>query len=128
LSTRHEPTAESRHQVELCAAFGNTAQQTARILGISEATLRLYYPAELQFGRLKASNAVKRNLWRLATADDMRAVRAIELWMRLIEHASEYAPAPRDQVAAPKLGKKEAAQASAEAPPPDESTWSEILH
>lgn len=109
---RHEPTEQSRLQVILCTAFGNKADQTAQIIGISEPTLRLYYADELEYGRLRAGNAVRTNLWRLATKPDFKAVRAISLWLQLVEHV----PLNRQPAEEERLGKKEALDRAAEKP------------
>jgi hypothetical protein len=116
----HQPTDQTRMQVRLCAAFGNTMDQIAQIIGIAPNTLALHYRAELDHGAAYASHKVKTNLYRLATRNDFKAVKAIELWLRLIEHASEYAPAP--------IGKKVAAQLAAEEAPSEDSSWAGLLN
>jgi hypothetical protein len=83
-------------------------------------TLSAYYKQELEVGALVASYKVKTNLFRLACRQDFKAIKAIELWLRLIEHASEYAPAP--------IGKKVAAQLAAEEAPSEDSSWAGLLN
>lgn len=118
----HKPTAELRRQVETMAAFGNTEEQIAAVIGISDKTLRLHYRAELDLAIIKANNAVKANLFKQATKDDLRSVQAAIFWLRCRAGWSEYAPKP-----AAELGKKEiAAQAAEDA---EHGTgWGDLLH
>lgn len=108
----HEPTDQTRRQVEMMAAFGNTEDQICQILNLSKPTLRLHYRDELDVGFVKASNAVAMNLWRQATKDDPKAVPAAIFWLKCRAGWSEYAPAPPAKE--PELGKKERAQIEAQ--------------
>lgn len=104
---KHLPTAALRRQVEMMAAFGNTNKQIAQMLAISAPTLRLHYRGELDLGYIRANNAVAMNLFRQATRDDPKSVRAAEFWLRTRAGWREAVPPPG---AAEKLGKKEVAQ------------------
>ena len=118
----HEPTPTSRKQVELLAGFGNTADEIAMTIGVSLPTLRQYYSMELAAGRTKTTNSVLLNLFRQATKDDLRAVPAIQSYLRMVAGMSEYSPKPKD----PAPGKKE--QANLEAMTAEEGTeWADVL-
>jgi hypothetical protein len=110
------------------ASFANTNLQIAQLVGISEPTLLLRYRKELEIGRLRPGNAVKMNLYKIATGKTPRAVRAIELWLRLIEKVSEYQPAPHAEERQPWRGKKEIAKQQAEEGPPDKGSWAGLLN
>ena len=78
----HVPTAETRRQVEMMAAFGNTEGQIARIVGVSEPTLRLHYRCELDNGHVRANNMVAMNHFKQATNDDPKSVQAAQFWLK----------------------------------------------
>lgn len=109
---QHAPTDQTRRQIEMMVAFGNTQDQICQIMGFSLPTLHKHYRAELDLGMVKASNAVAMNLWRQATKDDPRSVRAAEIW--LTNRAGWSAYAPKAEPKPEPLGKKEIAQLEAE--------------
>jgi hypothetical protein len=120
----HEATPERKRQVEMMAAFGNTEDQIASILGISKPTLLTHYRAELDFGHVKANNAVAANIFRQATKDDAKSVEAAKFWLKTRAGWSEYAPAPPKE---PPLGKKEQQQLAAETAGAG-SEWGHLVH
>lgn len=115
------------------AAFGNTEAQIAKIIGVSEPTLRLHYREELDNGFANATFEVAKNLYRQATKDDPRAFNAIKFFLNTRAGWTEYMVPPAKRVAPPsdqpeqtaatpeeKLGKK--AQADEDAKHPDATT------
>ncbi len=54
----HEPTEETRHQVEIMAAAGIDQVAVARVMGVSKTTLIKHYERELNYGAMKTNVAV----------------------------------------------------------------------
>lgn len=71
---RHEPTSETRAQVEALAAFGLSQERIARFLGITDDTLRVHYATELEDGRDQADFRVYKTAARLAESGDCPAM------------------------------------------------------
>lgn len=70
----HVPDEKNRKMVMLCMATNFTHGQTARMLGISEPTLRKHYAKELEEGAEKMLAAVAGNLFTIATQQrDLKA-------------------------------------------------------
>ena len=107
----HQPTPQTKRQVELMAGFGNTEDEISRILGVSKPTLRLHYAEELETGHIKATNAVAANLFKQATKDDPKSVQAAQFWLRCRAGWSEYAPPQKPKL--DPVGKKEQAEIDA---------------
>lgn len=80
----HEPTKTSRALVEMGLAGGFTQEQIARVLGITDKTLRKYYASEIADGGATASLRVAGNLFRLATqtSDNKAALTASIFWLK----------------------------------------------
>lgn len=78
----HEPTAETRKQVEAMAGYGIRADDIARSVGISQETLRKHYRDELDLGTVKANTAVAQSLYKKALGDGTSAVTAAIFWMK----------------------------------------------
>lgn len=113
----------------MMAGFGNTEDQISQLIGVSLPTLRLHYRAELDLGHIKANNAVAANLFRQATKDDPKSVRAAEFWLQCRAGWSIYSPKPTGPEVAPEkpLGKKE--QAAIDAKQAEQGTgWSDLIH
>lgn len=64
----HVPSPESRQHVESLAGIGLPQVMIGRLLGISDATVRKYYEAELALGEAKATAKVAQTLFQRATA------------------------------------------------------------
>jgi hypothetical protein len=144
----HEPSEKTKYQVQMMAAFGNTEGQIAKIIGISEPTLRQHYRDELDNGFIVAGNAVAQNLFRIATFRDTErvkvkgsdgatkevvvdtkpnsaTVKACEFYLRTRCGWSEYAPPPKP----PKdstPGKKEAAELASDVAG-DGNEWGDLV-
>lgn len=70
----HVPDEKNRKMVMLCMATNFTHEQTARLIGVSEPTLRKHYAKELEEGAEKMLAAVAGNLFTIATQQrDLKA-------------------------------------------------------
>ncbi len=69
----HEPTAETRRQVEVMVALGIKRTNVAKILGVCKSTLLKYYREELDLGDDKALLAVGQALYDQAVAGNTTA-------------------------------------------------------
>lgn len=78
----HEPTDQSRRQVEAMAGYGVPAEDIGRVLGIDAKTLRKHYREELDTGRVKANSKVAEALYRKATGDGAQSVAAAIFWLK----------------------------------------------
>jgi len=78
----YEPDEKMRGQVKRMAGLGITHDQIAKIVGISDETLRKYYSEELDTGTAHANAAVAQNLFKIATGSDKGAVAAAIFWMK----------------------------------------------
>lgn len=78
----HEPTDKDRKQVTLMAGIGLTHDQIARIVGISDETLRKYYPEELATAAAKMNAQVAQNLYAMATTQGAGSVASAIFWMK----------------------------------------------
>ncbi|MGL5115255.1 MAG: hypothetical protein ACRC7C_08015 [Beijerinckiaceae bacterium] len=78
----HTPTEETRAQVKALAQFVTQAD-IATFLGISDKTLRKYYPEEIRTGSVNANMMVARRLFEIATKGQGReAVTAMIFWLK----------------------------------------------
>jgi hypothetical protein len=75
-STSQDDPERLSRKVEMMAAVGNDPQDIARMLGLSLRALRAQYGVQLDLGAKKANTAVAANLFRQATRDDPRSVKA----------------------------------------------------
>lgn len=79
----HTPTEADRERVGMLAAFGNTHDEIAMLLGVSLTTLKKHYKQELDTGRVAANEKVARCLFDEATSGRGRErVRAQEFWLK----------------------------------------------
>jgi len=78
----HEPTDKDRKQVSLMAGIGLTHDQISRIVGISDETLRKYYPEELSTSASKMNAQVAQNLFSMATSKSAGSVASAIFWMK----------------------------------------------
>ena len=66
----HAPSDVTRKQAQQAAGFGLPQDQIGALLGISDVTLRKFYPEELALGRAMASAAVGESLFRRAVSGE----------------------------------------------------------
>jgi len=78
----HEPTDKDRKQVSLMAGIGLTHNQIAKIVGISDETLRKYYDKELDVSAAMMNAQVAQNLFSIATSKGAGAVASAIFWMK----------------------------------------------
>lgn len=77
-----EPTDEQRALVESLSGYGVPQDGIAKLVGISEPTLRKHFAEEIEIGILKANVAVSGNLFRIATGDGKAAATAAFFWLK----------------------------------------------
>jgi len=77
----HEPTDESRKNVETLAAYGTPHEGIAAVIGIDDKTLRKYYREELDTASVKANARGAQSLFKQATEGE-NVVAAI-FWMKV---------------------------------------------
>lgn len=78
----HEPTEKDRKQVTVMAGIGLTHDQIAKVLGISDETLRKYYGNELETAEALMNAQVAQNLFSIATSKGAGSVAAAIFWMK----------------------------------------------
>jgi predicted component of type VI protein secretion system len=79
----HKPTEDQRRQVAVMAELGLRQDEMARIMQISEPTLRKHYDVELTSAKSILNSQVANNLFRIATSSDHKgAVTAAIFWMK----------------------------------------------
>jgi len=78
----HEPTDKDRKQVTLMAGIGLTHDQIAKIVGISDETLRKYYGEELATATARMNAQVAQNLFSMATGKGAGSVASAIFWMK----------------------------------------------
>ncbi len=78
----HEPTDKDRKQISLMAGIGLTHGQIAKIIGISDETLRKYYDKELEVSAAMMNAQVAQNLYSIATSKGAGAVASAIFWMK----------------------------------------------
>lgn len=78
----HEPTERDRQQVTLMAGIGLTHDQIAKVIGVSDETLRKYYSEELEVAASKMTAKVAQNLYSIATNKGAGSVTAAIFWMK----------------------------------------------
>lgn len=78
----HDPTAATRQQVEMLAAYRINQDHIAALLGISDVTLRKHYRAELDLGTSKVIAQVANSLVKKALSDRPDAVNAAKFYLQ----------------------------------------------
>jgi len=78
----HEPTEKDRKQVSLMAGIGLKHDQIAKVIGVSDETLRKYYREELDTGEARMNAMVAQNLYSIATSKGTGSVAAAIFWMK----------------------------------------------
>lgn len=78
----HQRDERTARQVEAMAGYGIPVLQIARLVGMSETTLRKYYREEVELGAAKANAKVIESLFRKATGEGQGAVTAAIFWAK----------------------------------------------
>lgn len=78
----YEPSEKDRKQVLAMSGIGLTHDQIAKIMDISDETLRKYYPNELETGASRMNAMVAQNLYSIATSKGQGAVSAACFWLK----------------------------------------------
>ncbi len=91
----HEPTADQRLLVEALAAYGVKHDLIARMIGISDETLRKHYRNELDFGLANITAKVANSLVQKALSQRADAVNAAKFFLQA---RSGWAPEQRHTV------------------------------
>lgn len=76
------PTDDQRDLVESLSGLGVPQDGIAKLVKISEVTLRKHFAQEIELGILKANAAVSGNLFRIATGDGKAAATAAFFWLK----------------------------------------------
>jgi hypothetical protein len=116
----YEPTQELREKVSVAAGGGMKKEKIAIALGISLPTLEKYYDAELSCGAYQRRMEVLSAMHGAALKGNVSAQRA---YMQLEPELS----VPPEEKSAPKLGKKDAANAEAHTAAAHDPQWRELL-
>lgn len=82
----HKPTDEGRKLVQLHATVGTAHTDIARVLGITEKTLRKHYRDELDLAKAKANATIGGALFNKAKGGDTSAM---IFWMKAQAHWRE---------------------------------------
>jgi hypothetical protein len=117
----YEPTPKDRANVQLLASVGTREGDIAKVVGVSQPTLRKYYATELDTGHILATARVAQSLYRMATDKDKPNVAAAIFWLK---SQAGWRDIPSDNTP---LGTKAEAAANARRPPPDGSGWEDLL-
>lgn len=70
----HEPTDDNRKKIEAMAGYGLPQDQIAKVMRISEATLKKYYAEELSRGCAVANSMVAEALYKQARGGNITAL------------------------------------------------------
>lgn len=79
---QYEPTAKDRSMVEAMASVGISHVAIAKIMNISDTTLRKHFREELDNAESKANAKVAGHLFRQATKDDPKSIPAAIFWCK----------------------------------------------
>lgn len=113
----YEPTDRERAQVKMLSGMGVRDYEIAKVIGISEPTLRKYFWQELDLGHIEATAKVAQSLFKQATDPVKPNVTAAIFWLKCRGGWREESE---------QVGKKEAAAAAA-LETPSESAWASVL-
>jgi hypothetical protein len=103
----YEPSEKDKAQVSALTAMGIPDYDIAKVMQISEPTLRKYYFRELEIGQISANSKVAQTLYKTATdPSNPKSVTAAIFWLKSRAGWKE------DSAATP-MGKKEAQQTMA---------------
>lgn len=101
----HVRTELFARQVQAMSGYGLSVLEIAKVIGLSEPTLRKHYFAELENGHLIANTKVAESLFKMATHATKPNVAAAIFWAKA---RMRWKDRPEDQGG--ELGKKEAAE------------------
>lgn len=110
----YQPIETDRRKVKLMAAMGIPLHDVSKVIGVSEPTLRKYFPVEIEAGHIEANTQVAGALFRAATDKTKPNVTAQIFWLKVRAGWREdrglplVPPAEQPPKEAP-LGKKEEA-------------------
>jgi hypothetical protein len=82
MAAPYKPDEKSSKQITLMAGIGLTHDQIAKVMGISDETLRRHYKKELATAKTMLNTQVANNLFRIATSSEKGAVAAAIFWMK----------------------------------------------
>jgi len=108
----YEPTEEDRNKIKLLLALGKSIGIMANAIGVSPATVKRYFRAELKVRdamRDRMETAYAMQLWRGVQDGNAGAMR---LWLAFVERndrmqvETDMAAHPADKPAAERIGKK----------------------
>ena len=78
----YEPTDKEKNQVRLMAAMGIPQKNIAKIIGLSDESLRKHFRDDLDTGMDRANLAVGSNLFNIATSSKAGNVSAAIFWLK----------------------------------------------
>lgn len=78
----YTPTEKEAKQVRMLSGMGTRCADIARVLGISESTLRKYYADDLEIGYIQTNAKVAESLYRQATNEEKPNVAATIFWLK----------------------------------------------
>lgn len=113
----HIPTEKERRQVKMLAAMGVPDYDIAKVIGLSQPTMRKYFWRELEIGHIEANAKVAESLFKQATGEKPNVTAAI-FWLKCRAGWKEDASAPTKR--------EQAAQAAETAPAG--TSWESLLH
>jgi len=116
------PNDKDRRTIESMAGHGIPVVDIARVVKISEPTLRKYYGEELDTGQTKANSMVAQSLYQKAIGNGNGAVAACIFWLKV--RAKWVEPRPWEE---PAPGKKEQLQAAAVAASRGGTDWDDDM-
>jgi hypothetical protein len=113
------PTEDSRRQVEQLAAYGLKQDMIAKVIGISDVTLRAHYAHELEVGLARTIEKVANSLVEKAVSDRADAVNAAKFflqsqggWKERIEQDVITRPEDRHDAVRDVINRRKAARAN----------------
>lgn len=78
----HQPSEDSRRQVEMLAGIGVPEHMIARVVNIDPKTLRKHYAEDIESGAAKATSKVAKRLFDIAMSDSREALTACIFWLK----------------------------------------------
>jgi len=91
-----QPTDEQRRMVRSMAAFGNTQDQIAKVLGVCSRTVRKHFRIELDRAAVQANNQVAQSLFKKTNIDQAACQRSSGWHLSERKHGPRWAPGEWD--------------------------------